>query len=129
AKIDYSHPLKKEAKIEAGVKSSYVQTNNSANYFNVYSTGEIVDYSKTNHFLYNENINAAYLNYNKQFKKFGVQLGLRYEYTSYNGKQFDNPTRTDSSFKRGYGSLFPTAYLSYAADKNNQFALSFGRRI
>src|SRR5206468_486282 len=111
------------------IKSSYVKTNNAADYFIVSNLGESVDYSKTNHFLYNENIDAAYLNYNKQFKKFGIQAGLRYEFTSYDGKQFGNPTRKDSSFKNSYGSFFPTAYFSYTADKNNQLALSFGRRI
>ena len=35
AKMDYTHPLKKNAKIEAGVKSSYVNTDNQANYFNM----------------------------------------------------------------------------------------------
>jgi hypothetical protein len=33
AKMDYTHPLKKNTKIEAGVKSSYVNTDNQANYF------------------------------------------------------------------------------------------------
>ena len=35
AKLDYTHPLKKQAKLEAGVKTSYVNTDNAANYFNV----------------------------------------------------------------------------------------------
>jgi hypothetical protein len=129
AKVDYTQSIGKEAKLEAGVKSSYVKTDNDANYFTVINNGETIDYSKTNHFLYKENINAAYISVNKQFKKVGVQLGLRYENTSYSGKQFGNPTQPDSSFKKSYGSLFPTAFLSYHANKNNQFGLSFGRRI
>ena len=129
AKIDYTHPLKNDAKIEAGVKTSYVHTDNAAKYFTVAGLSETPDYNKTNHFLYKENINAGYLNFNKQFGKFGVQTGLRYEHTSYNGKQYGNPQRPDSAFKKSYGSLFPTTYISYKADKNNQFAVSYGRRI
>jgi outer membrane receptor protein involved in Fe transport len=129
AKIDYAHPLKKEAKIEAGLKSSFVETDNAANYFNLYNAGEAVDYNKTNHFLYAENINAAYINYNRQFKKFGVQGGLRYEHTSYKGKQDGNPSRQDSSFTKSYDNLFPTMFVSYKANKNNQLSMSFGRRI
>lgn len=129
AKVDYTQSIGKEAKLEAGVKSSYVSTDNHANYFSELSGGEEPDYSKTNHFQYNENINAAYLSVNKQFKKIGAQFGLRYENTSYTGKQYGNPTRTDSSFKRTYGSLFPTIFLSYKASDNNQFGLSYGRRI
>ena len=129
AKLDYTHPLKKGAKFEAGLKTSYVNTDNAANYYNVFIDSESIDFNKTNHFLYKENINAGYVNYNRQFKKFGVQAGLRYEHTSYNGKQYGNPQRVDSSFSRSYGNLFPTIYVSYKADKNNQWAVNYGRRI
>lgn len=129
AKADYTQPIGKDAKLETGIKSSYVNTNNHANYFTETSNGELADYSKTNNFLYKENINAAYVSVNKQYKKLGMQLGLRYENTSYFGKQYGNPTRRDSSFKRMYGNLFPTVFMSYAANKNNQFAFSSGRRI
>lgn len=129
AKVDYTQPIGKDAKLETGLKSSYVNTNNHAIYFTETSNGELPDYSKTNNFLYKENINAAYISVNKQYKKFGAQVGLRYENTSYSGKQYGNPTRTDSSFKNNYGSLFPTLFLSYQANQNNQFAFSYGRRI
>ncbi len=131
AKLDYTHPLKKEAKIEAGVKSSYVNTDNAANYFNVIAGNDVVDYDKTNRFQYKENINAAYINYNRQFKKIGVQAGLRFENTNYKGHQFGNAQKpgTDSAFSRTYNNLFPTVFISYTANKNNQFGLSIGRRI
>lgn len=129
AKMDYTQSLGKEARLEAGVKSSYVNTGNQANYFSITGNNEVPDYSKTNHFLYKENINAAYVSFNKQYKKLGMQLGLRFENTSYSGKQSGNPTRNDSSFKRNYGSLFPTVFFSYKENENNQFAFSFGRRI
>ena len=45
------------------------------------------DYHKTNSFQYKENINAAYLNLSKQYKKLGVQAGLRFENTNYEGHQ------------------------------------------
>ncbi len=131
AKLDYTHPLKKQAKLEAGVKTSYVNTDNAANYFNVIGGADAVDYDKTNRFLYKENINAAYLNYNRQFKKLGIQAGLRLENTNYKGHQLGNAQKpdSDSSFNRSYTNLFPTVFFSYAADKNNQFGLSVGRRI
>jgi iron complex outermembrane recepter protein len=129
AKVDYTQSIGKEAKLETGVKTSYVNTDNHAKYFSELSGGEEADYSKTNHFLYKENINAAYLSVNKQFKKLGVQAGVRYENTSYTGKQYGNPTRKDSSFKKNYGSLFPTLFMSYKVNDKNQFAFSYGRRI
>jgi Outer membrane receptor proteins, mostly Fe transport len=129
-KIDYTHPLSKDAKLEMGWKSSYVSTDNKANYFTGAEGHEKIDYEKTNFFQYKENINAAYISLNKQFnKKWGVQVGLRYENTTYRGYQYGNPVKGDSSFKRSYNSLFPTLYISYNADKNNVFTTNFGRRI
>lgn len=129
AKIDYVQPLKNGSKIETGVKASNVNTDNVANYDNLIGNTWVPDYGKTNHFQYKENIAAAYINYNKQIKKWGIQAGLRYEYTSLEGSQFGNPERQDSSFTRDYGSLFPTLFVSYNANEKNQFAFSYGRRI
>ncbi len=129
AKVDYSMPLKNKAKFEAGAKTSYVNTDNDARYENNTGSGWVNDYGKTNHFIYKENINAAYLNFNKQFKKIGVQTGLRVENTIADGHQLGNVQTSDSAFKRNYTNFFPTVYLSYQANKNNNFNLNFGRRI
>lgn len=131
AKVDYVHPLKKQAKLEVGFKSSYVSTDNDARY-TAYSHNEgkwLTDYTRSNHFLYKENINAAYINYSRQVKKWGIQTGLRMENTISEGNQFGNPTQKDTIFKKNYTQLFPTAYLSYSLDGNNQFGLSYGRRV
>lgn len=129
AKTDFTHPLKNNAKLEAGLKSSYVQTKNEANFFNVIDGVDQVDFDKTNRFDYKENINAAYINYNKQWKKWGLQLGLRAEHTEVKGDQKGNAQRNDSSFIRSYINLFPTSYITYQANDNHQFSLSYGRRI
>jgi outer membrane receptor protein involved in Fe transport len=130
-KVDYVHPLSKESKIEAGVKSSKVTTDNNAQY-TYYSLPEsewMTDNTRSNRFKYEENINAAYINFNRQIKKWGIQTGLRVENTISNGHQLGNALQKDSSFKKNYTQLFPTAYLSYALNDNNQFGLSYGRRI
>ncbi|ANE49462.1 outer membrane beta-barrel family protein [Flavisolibacter tropicus] len=130
-KVDYVHPLSKESKLEAGVKSSNVSTDNDAQYSN-YSVPEsewVVDNTRSNRFKYEENINAAYINFNRQIKKWGIQTGLRVENTNSTGHQLGNALQKDSSFKKSYTQLFPTAYLSYALNDNNQFGLSYGRRI
>lgn len=128
AKVDYGQNFLK-GKLETGAKTSYVSTNNAANYYNITSNGEEVDYGKTNNFIYKESIYAAYLNYNRQFKKFGVQAGLRYEYTKMNGDQYGNQLRPDSSFQREYGNFFPTVFISYEASKTHQWGFNVGRRI
>ncbi len=128
-KTDYTRPLKNKAKFEFGAKSSYVETTNEANFFNIFPTGKTIDYNKTNTFNYTENINAAYLNYNKEINKWGIQIGLRAENTNAKGYQKGNAIRTDSSFVRNYTNLFPTSYITYSANEKNQYSINFGRRI
>ena len=129
AKIDYAQPLKNGIKVETGLKTSFVETDNTAGYFSVIGAAKTPDYDKTNQFVYKENINAAYLNMNREIKKWGIQTGLRLENTNYSGKQFGNPQRQDSSFKKSYTGLFPTVFVSYKANPKNQFGVSYGRRI
>ncbi len=129
AKADYNTTLKGEWKLEAGLKSSRVKTNNQANYFNSAGSNWIPDYGKTNHFLYEESIYAGYLNTNKKIGKWSAQGGLRFEQTSYKGKQLGNPEKNDSSFRRSYASLFPSIYLTHELDSNHTFTIQTGRRI
>ncbi len=131
AKIDYRHPLANEAVFETGVKSSLINTNNIANFYDEENGNQTLNSTFTNNFKYDENINAAYINYNIQFKKLGVQSGLRFENTSIKGQQAGTELRSDSSFTRKYNSLFPTLYFSYQIDSlgKHQLGFSFGRRI
>ncbi|KQM69365.1 hypothetical protein ASE74_05020 [Pedobacter sp. Leaf216] len=131
AKVDYSHPLENKWKIDAGVKTAYTKTDNIADYFNTANNKTNADYEKSNHFLYEEHINAVYLNMSREGKRFSLQAGLRYENTVSNGHQLGNLIKPDSSFKRTYNSLFPTLYFSYKLDTagNNQLGLNYGRRI
>jgi iron complex outermembrane receptor protein len=125
-KMDYTLPLKKGAKFEAGVKTSYVKTDNDANYDSIQNGEMVHDYNRSNHFVYEENINAAYVNYSRPLgKKWNGQFGLRLENTNAKGDQLT----TEIKFKRNYSQLFPTAYLQYSANEKNQFVINYGRRI
>lgn len=131
AKIDYIHPFKSNNRLEFGLKAAFVNTDNTAGFYDVVNGENIPNYTFSNRFLYKENNNAAYANYAQEWGKFGMQLGLRFESIQMNGNQLGNPMVSDSSFSRMYNSLFPTAYFSYSPDslKNHQLGLSFGRRI
>jgi iron complex outermembrane recepter protein len=126
ARMDYLHPLKKNARFEAGLKSSIVQTDNDANYDSI-QLGRIVrDVTRSNHFIYEENINAAYANLSTSLsKKISAQLGLRVENTNAKGQQIT----TGETFYRHYTQLFPTAYFQYKANDKNNFGANFGRRV
>lgn len=122
-KSDYTHPFK-GGRIEAGIKSSYVKTNNIVDYQRMASDKWVPD-ARSNHFIYDENINAAYISANRQIKKWTVQGGLRLENTIAKGFQVTN----DSTFKRNFTDLFPSAFISYAINDKNSLTLSYSRRI
>jgi hypothetical protein len=130
-KADYVHPFSKASKLETGIKTSYITTNNIASYLTVLNNITAADYDKSNHFIYTENINAAYANYSTEIKRLSVQLGLRAENTISKGHQLGNALKPDSSFKKNYTNLFPTAFLSYKADSagNNMLTFSYSKRI
>jgi outer membrane receptor protein involved in Fe transport len=126
AKSDYLHPLKKGAKFEAGVKTSFVRTDNNAVYDSVNYGVRVPDIGRSNHFIYQENVNAVYVNYSKPFtKKIFAQVGLRMENTNAKGDQ----VTTGEKFERHYTQLFPTAFFQYKANQKNSFGLNYGRRI
>ncbi|WP_337043609.1 outer membrane beta-barrel protein [Emticicia sp. 17c] len=122
-KSDYVHPLAKaKAKLEFGVKSSWVKSDNDIRF---YQNGQ-VDKGRTNHFIYTENINAAYANFSKELsKKFNLQAGLRMEHTHSEGKS----VTLNESRKRDYVKLFPSVFLTQTINKDNQLTYSYSRRI
>jgi len=131
AKTDYTHPFDNGIQFSAGLKSSYTHTDNIADYFNTVDAVTSPDYNKTNHFIYRENINAAYINASKDFKKFSLQAGLRFENTNADGHQLGNAQKPDSAFSRSYNALFPTLFAQYRIDSASGQRLTFryGRRI
>ena len=124
-KADYVNPLKKKARIETGFKTSFVGADNDARFFNMSSGSPVDDVNKTNHFYYDENINAAYFIYKKDYKKFSYQLGLRAENTNVKTRQVKGDIRWDSS----YTQLFPSAFFNYRIKEDQSIGVSVSRRI
>ncbi|WP_316805789.1 outer membrane beta-barrel family protein [Pedobacter agri] len=125
AKTDLTLPLSKTMKIETGLKSSYVVTNNDFLSEQFLSGVWQNDFGKSNYFVYKENINAAYANFSKEWKVWQIQLGLRAEHTHSNGNSVTDHKEVD----RNYLSLFPTAFLNQKISKNHNIRYSYSRRV
>jgi len=127
-KIDYTLRITQNASFQAGVKSSSSHTDNAATYQDLENQQWVEDNSKSNHFVYRENIRAAYTSFEGKYRRLTFQAGVRYEHTSYTAHQFGNIQQNDSSVARNYGSFFPSGYLTYKGDSLNSFTLTAGRR-
>lgn len=126
-KVDYEQNFK-GGKLGYGLKSSYVDSKNDFKRF----LGQPKSLETHNNFHYKENINAAYVNYNRQFKGFMIQLGVRVENTNVKGyTEVVEPGKADTSmsFKRNYSNPFPSAALTINKNPMSQWNFTYSRRI
>ncbi|MES1214515.1 MAG: TonB-dependent receptor [Bacteroidota bacterium] len=133
-KIDYEQNFKK-GRLGLGGKFAYVTTDNTLQRF-YQSSGNLED--NHNNFNYKENINAVYVNYNRQYKKgIMLQVGLRVENTHSKGHstgfRYDYSTAQnvpfDSLLDRNYTDPFPSAAVTFNKNPMKQWSLTYSRRI
>ncbi|SHK49490.1 outer membrane beta-barrel protein [Hymenobacter psychrotolerans] len=126
-KADYTHVWSKRLTMEAGGKMSWVQSDNDL-LFRIPGpdgAGLVRDPRRSNRFLYDENINAGYVNFNYSRPGWTLQGGLRGEQTKATGV----PEIAEQGFDRNYFQLFPSASVKREISKNHEVALSLSRRI
>lgn len=127
-KADWEQKLWK-GKFGVGFKLNNVETDNTFDFFNVLNDVPLLDTTRSNRFVYHEMVNAGYVNYNLQLKKWGFQAGLRAENTDWEGELTSLQVGKDEMPSDSYLSWFPSAAVTYTLDKKNQFNLTYSRRI
>jgi len=136
-KGDYEQNFK-GGRLGVGFKSSIINTDNNFARYDVHQLNPEVrtlDLDLSNQFEYSENINALYVNYNKQYKGFMFQVGVRMENTNSTGDSYPlNPDGTvnrdeKQTFERKYTDFFPSAALTLNKNPMSQWSLSYSRRI
>jgi iron complex outermembrane recepter protein len=136
-KGDYEQNFKK-GRLGLGFKVSIINTDNHFERYDVQQMKPEVkslDINLSNQFNYSENINAGYVNYNKQFKGFMVQVGVRVENTKSTGDSYalnaDGSVNTSSkgTFERKYTNVFPSGAITFNKNPMKQWGFSYSRRI
>ena len=129
AQTDYVHPFKKSGQqLETGIKYTQEKRDNTltSTSFNPATDAWVSDDSINNHFVYTEDVIAAYLIWNGTFsEKFGYQVGLRAEQTYTLAEQLT----LEEDFVNNYFGLFPSAHIRYAFNEKAEISASYSRRI
>jgi len=130
AKFDYEHPLSKKSKLEMGGKYSNVKSDNDLLFEmlqkdSLQNSSWINDTTRTNHFVYKEQIVAGYLDYNTSIGKWSLKAGVRGEYTMSDGNSLTKSKRV----KRDYFQLFPNANLTYSLNENHILSIGYTRKV
>jgi len=126
AKADFSKPLAEGKTLEAGLKGSWMK---SDNLLEIKRSVEEEPYSpdpNSNQFIYHENVLAAYASYKSPLgDKLNFQLGLRAEYSDITGNSITAAQRN----KQDYLNLFPSLYLQHKVSDNYAINYNANRRI
>ncbi|MFD2245324.1 TonB-dependent receptor family protein [Pontibacter ruber] len=125
ATIDLVRPVK-NGTLEAGVKSTFTKTDNDILWEGrTAGSNWNTDLGKTNHFIYQENIHAAYAVYRTRFGKFDLQAGLRAEQTNTTGTS----VTLDQTDKDSYFNLFPTVSVQHSVTEKQQVGFAYRKKI
>ncbi|MFT6870544.1 MAG: hypothetical protein ACJA2L_001811 [Polaribacter sp.] len=125
AKIDVEFPIEK-VNLSYGIKASFTNTKSDVLYFDTLSGSQVIDPNRSNAFDYQEDVLAGYISGNTQVsKKLEMQFGLRLEDTKTKGLNAEMNEETINNYTK----LFPSLYVSYAKNDDNNFGFSYGRRI
>lgn len=145
--LDYTKPFSKSSKLELGLEARYNSLKNdietTQNSFVYDSDGNLVeetiivdgapiDWYQTDPvgnsaFTYDREIYSAYFNYNHKFDKLTMQVGARFEDYEVNGTFDENGE--EAIYNDKIFSIYPSAFFTYKASDNNQYQLSYSRRV
>ena len=124
--IDYAHPIKDKATIEAGVKTIIRDINSMSELRELIGSNYVLNPDRSSDYDYNQDVAAGYtsLNYNLS-DKYQIMAGVRAEYTKLNGESIGN----GEPFKNDYLNVLPSAVINRKLGVMSSLKLSYNQRI
>ena len=125
-KLDYTRPMGGEAKLKTGLDLE--ATDND--YDNHGTSGptpadQTVDAYRTNRFLYDQDVYAAYVTYERPFGDFTVLGGLRAEQVQIRTNQVTSARKDDNS----YFHVYPSLHLGYTLSQTQTLTANYSKRV
>ena len=126
AQIDYTDPIGEDGRFDAGYKSIISERDDAYHFEDFINDTWIYNSRVSNNFVFNQQVHALYATYGNKIGKTSFQLGGRLEQTANKGQQrVTGQVAPDTS----YLNFFPSVFLTREINENNQFQLSYSRRI
>lgn len=119
SKMDYTLPVNKQLNLEAGAKISAV---NTESYIDMDGT-----MSQHDKYIFDEQIQAVYVNARYQQNKTSVQLGLRLENTLTSGNSVSTQQQSDTAYLQFFPSVFVQQQLTDKHSLNLRYSYRIGR--
>ena len=126
SKVDWIKPLKGGKVLEAGLKGSWVESDNNLDLSRGNGDAQLQPDPNSNRFIYQENVLAAYSSLKGDFSpKLSFQAGLRMEYSDVTGTS----KTLNQVNKQEYTNLFPSVFLQHKISDAYQVVYNVNRRI
>lgn len=128
AQTDYVDPINDKMKLEAGARAAIrrFDNNNSNQFFDPDSDAWIALPNFADKYRFDDAVYAAYASFSHQLPKWGYQVGLRAESSTYTGKL----PESGDVFENDYPiSLFPSIFVTRKLNEEDNIQLSYTRRI
>ena len=124
--VDYVHPLDKQRRWEAGIKTDALLTPGTADYaVQAIPGGELVRQDAGSYrYTYRQLIPQAYGSYRHKSEVWEYQAGLRAEFTGLQAQVLPN-----GSASQGIFNLFPSATVARTLPHDQRLQLSYSRRV
>ncbi len=125
---DFVNPINGSGKMEAGLRGAIrdFRSNNASYQFDPVKNEYVRAPTFADQYAFLDQVYAAYTTYSHSYKQWGYQVGLRAEASFYRGDLLD----IDSSFNIQYPiSLFPSVFLTYKLNEEDNVQLNYSRRI
>ncbi len=124
--VDLSLPLGTKSNLETGIKMSKVTSDSDLAFFIEEETGQVFDPTRSNEFIYEEEIYAAYVSFQTSFSdSWSLRAGLRAEQTFGEGRS----VTLNQTSKRDYLEFFPSLNVQQSVSENYKVNYSYNRRI
>ncbi|MBS1663066.1 MAG: TonB-dependent receptor [Bacteroidetes bacterium] len=124
--LDLTKEYRSGYELKMGGRIQHSETDNHIFYYMGQPSGlKTLDSSRTSDFLYKENILGLYTSLAKDWGKWSVNAGVRYERSDYTGTSF----LSHDFIENKRWNLFPSVFVQNKLNANNLLSFSYGRRI
>lgn len=120
--IDYTLPITEQTKFEAGMQGEYTLAQTDYDYNDLKEKVYVPNEEFTNDVDFKRYITALYSTFATTFGKFGIQVGLRGEYTY-------RLVAAAQDYKIDRFDLFPSLHLSYNLPASQSLQMGYSKRI
>ena len=123
--LDYVNPLNEKSKLELGAEARLFETD--VDYKSTgfsYNSNGVYGPTPDTQFIYKMDIYSGYATFGQNFEKWGYQIGARVE-----NVEVKADTNSVRAFTDKYIQVYPSAFITYTPQEENQYQLSVSRRV